>query len=314
MDTPNKHAEFGRQQLLTVGLTSAVGALGMTVAGLSLDHYMGKRGISLSETDEPEVITHTRETVHKTLVLMGGLCMGTQDVAGRFYSQLDEHVDLIAPIAPQSGFNPHRLFEKTYQKLEDGNPDEVLLLGLSMGGLLGWDFLRYGLEHGKDDMVARVSTMAFRATPIGKRAIRPGPRALLTSVGILGYSYMLDHHGRAFLQRRNFASVASAPASRVVPECKYLSRAHMEPLNTTPERLLWIRGRHPDPIIYEDVSIRALTAATGKAPEIHIDERSDRIAHMPTDRRSARFVLDAMGIATDRRPPSAQQFGKAGVY
>lgn len=294
MQNSNEHEESLKHHLIAVGVISAVGAV--AAGALKLDQYLGNRDITEDVIAEPELIFHHQADKTKALVLLGGLCMNTGNVAKRCKSQLADNVSLIAPIFPDTGFNPTTIFEKTYRKLEETNPDEVILAGLSMGGPLSWDWLDYGWQTGRQDLVKKVSTMAFQGSPMNKSAIRPGPRSLINMVEMLGYSYMLNRT-RPLLRRWNLNSIANAPSTKIVPQCIYLAREHAGRLPETPERVVWFRGMLPDPIVNEDRSIKILEQKLGRKVEQIVDTAVTQKEHVPTDKRALWFMLSQLGIA-----------------
>jgi hypothetical protein len=303
MQNPNKYNETLKQHILAAGIISAVGAV--AAGALKLDQYLGSRDGIEDGLAEPELIVHHPDKT-KALVLLGGLCMSTNTVAKRFKSQLADDISLIAPIFPDTGFNPITVFERTYQKLEETNPDEVILAGLSMGGPLGWDWLDYGWQTGRQDLVKKVSTMALWGSPMDKCAIRPGPRSLISMVETLGYSYILNH-SRPLLRRWNLNSIANAPSAKIVPQCKYLAGKHAGELPVTPDRVVWFRGMLPDPVVNEDRSIKILEQKLGFKVEQIVDQSSTRKEHVPTNKRAIWFMLSQLGIAKSNEPVAAQK-------
>jgi hypothetical protein len=294
MQNPNRHSETLRQQILTAGIISAVGAV---AAGMiKLDQYMGTRDATEDAQADPEIIFHDQPDGDTTLVLLGGLCMGTNNIAKRCKSQLANGVSLVAPIFPDTGFNPVTIFEKTYQKLEETKPSKVILAGLSMGGPLGWDWLQYGLNTGRQELVEKVSSMGLCGSPMDKSAIRLGPRTLVKMVDVLGYSYTLNR-SRPLLRRWNLNSIANAPSTKIVPQCKYLAGNHAGKLPIMPGRVVWIRGMLPDPVVDEDRSISILEQKLGAKVEQIVNKAWVLSEHVPTGKPSLRFMLEQLGIA-----------------
>lgn len=289
----NKHGEIPKQPLLAAGIISAVGAV--AAGALKLDHYFGSRGIDNSESDPDFVIDH-KPKADKTLVLLGGLCMHTDTVAERYKSQLADDTNLVAPIFPENCFDPKSIFERTFEHVEKTNPKQIYIAGLSMGGLLGWDWLAHGLETGRDEIVSKVSGVVARGTPFGKDAIRFAPRMLLNTVSRLGYSYTLDH-GRALLKGWNCKSLMEANPAKVVPQCRYLAGNHAGQLPFTPPHIVFIRGSKSDPIVNEGAAIKALEQLTGRPVELAVDQENKKAEHAPTDKKSAWFMLNQLGIA-----------------
>lgn len=289
----NKYSEIPKQPLVAAGIISAVGVV---AAGIrKLDGYLGSRGIDASEND-PDFVIDYKPDADKTLVLLGGLCMHTDEVANNFQSQLADDTNLVAPIFPETCFDPKTIFEKTFQHLEKTNPKQVFIAGLSMGGIMGWDLLEYGLQTGRNTIVENTAGLVTRGTPFGKDAIRFAPRMLLNTVSRLGYSYTLDH-GRALLRGRNCDSLIEASPAKVVPQCRYLAGNHASTLPVIPERIVFVRGAKPDPIVNENVAIRAFERKLGRPIEQAVDDRSVKSEHAPTDKRSAWFMLNQLGIA-----------------
>lgn len=299
----NKHGEIPKQPLLAAGIISAAGAL--AAGALKLDHYFGRRGIDNTEIEPDFVIDH-RSGSDQTLVLLGGLCMNTHSVAKNFRSQLADTTSLVAPVFPETCFDPEIIFEKTFEKIEQINPKEILIAGLSMGGIMACDWLEYGLKTGRQDIVERVSGIVTRGTPFGKDAIRFAPRMLLNTVSRLGYSYTLDH-GRSLLKNFNCRSLIEANPAKVVPQCRYLAGNHTSPLVFAPERIIFVRGLHPDPIVDEKSAIKAFEKKVGRPVEQVVDNSSTKSEHAPTNRMSAWFMLDQLGIAKPKQASAPQQ-------
>lgn len=296
----NRNGEIPKQPLIAAGIISAVGAL--AAGALKLDHYLGSRGLKIDDAD-PEFIIDYKPAADKTLILFGGLCMHTDEVAERYKSQLASDTNLIAPIFPETGFDPKSIYEKTLAHIEEINPSEIYIAGLSMGGLLGWDLIAHGLETGRKEIVERVKGVAVRGTPFGKDAIRFGPRMLLNTVSRLGYSYTLDR-GRSLVKNQSYKSLLEASPAKVVPQCRYLAGNHANKISVVPEQIIYIRGELPDPIVSETTAARSFEHRIGKPVEMVVDHEFQLSEHAPTDKRSAWFMLNQLGIA---KPVAAQQ-------
>lgn len=288
----NKY-DIPKQPLVAAGIISAVGAL--AAGAIRLDRYLGSRDIT-EDTAGPDFYIDHKPGADKTLVLLGGLCMQTDAVAERYRSQLAEDTNLIAPIFPETNFNPQTIFERTFRQLEMTKPKEILIAGLSMGGNLGWDLLDYGVKTGRQELVEKVSGFGAWGTPFGKNAIRFAPRMLLNTVSRLGYSYTLDR-SRSILINHDYKSLMDAHPAKVVPQCRYLAGNHAGSLQVTPEHIVFIRGALPDPIVNEDAAARALEQKAGRRIEQVVNTDSTRAEHAPTDKKSAWFMLNQLGIA-----------------
>jgi hypothetical protein len=289
----NKH-EIPKQPLVAAGIISAVGAL--AAGAIKLDRYFGSRGISEDSENTPDFVIEHKPEADKTLVLLGGLCMKIDEVAERYSSQLADDTNLIAPIFPETSFNPQVIFERTFRQLEATQPKEILIAGLSMGGYLGWDMLEYGVKTGRQELVEKVSGFSAWGTPFGKNAIRLAPRMLLNTVSRLGYSYTLDR-SRSILIKQDYKSLMEAHPAKVVPQCRYLAGNHAGTLPITPDRIVFIRGAVPDPIVNEDAAAKALEHRAGQPIERVVNNESTRAEHAPTDKKSAWFMLNQLGIA-----------------
>jgi hypothetical protein len=287
-----KH-EIPKQPFVAAGIISAAGAL--AAGALKLDRYFGSRGIA-EEQSEPEFLIDLKPDADKTLILLGGLCMNTENVAKRYRSELADDTNLVAPLFPEKSFDPESLFEKTYQHVEATAPQEIKIVGLSMGGLLGWDWLDYGLKTGRRELVEKVTDIGLWGTPVGKDAIRFAPRMLLNTVSRLGYSYTLDH-GRSLLKGWNCKSLMEAHPAKVVPQCRYLASNHAGPLSITPARIVFVMGAIPDPIVNEEVAARAQEQKTGRSIERAIYTDMERAEHAPTSKKAAWFMLNQLAVA-----------------
>lgn len=295
----DKNSETAKNYFVTAGVMAAVG--GAATAAFRLDQYYGGRGIPEMPSTEPELFFQPRQDADKTLVLLGGFCMGTKGVAKRFNSQLADDVNLIAPIAPDVGFNPQTMFESTYRALEKTNTSKLYVAGLSMGGRLAIDFVNHGFRTGRQDFFKDYS-MAFRGSPMDKHCVRVMPRLLLDTIGLLGYSYTLDH-ARPILRRFSAKSAATAPITRVVEEGNYLLSDFDRTLPVRPKRVIWVRGMKPDPTINEDRSISLLQKDIGMAIEQYFDKDCTEPKHMPTNKRAAQFMLSKFDLVKPDNSP-----------
>lgn len=304
MQNKNDYGETLRQHILTAGIISAVGAL--AAGAIKFDQYLGTREVAEDTQAEPEMAFHHKPDNDRTLVLLGGLCMNTADLAKNCRSQLAEGVSLITPIYPETGFNPQIIFEKTYQKLEETNPKEVFVLGISMGGPMNWDLLAYGLKTGRQELVEKVSGWGMAGSPMDKKAIRFGPRTLVDMVHRRGYSYALNH-SRPLLRRWNLDSIANAPSTKIVPQCMYLAGEHAGRLPISLKRVVYMRGMLPDTVVDEDRSITILEQKLGLTVEKVVNEAWTKRDHARTGKESLRFMLSQFGIAKPKEPAVVQE-------
>jgi hypothetical protein len=299
MQNPNRYGETLKQHIVTAGIISAVGAL--AAGALKLDQYLGNHVYTEDTEAEPEMVSHHDPDNDQTLVLLGGLCMRTDKVAKRCKSQLAHGVNFIAPILPDTGFNPPITHEKTWQEVERSNPKKILLAGISMGGPQGWDWLDYGLKTGRQDLVEKVTDWGMIGSPMDKSAVRPGPRALVNMVDRLGYSYILNH-SRPMLRRWDLKSIANAPSTKIVPQCKYLAGKHAGQLPVMPKHVVYVRGIFPDPVVNEDRSIKILEQKLGFKVEQVVNDDWTHREHAPTDKASLWFLLSQLGVAKPNQP------------
>lgn len=291
MSELNKHFETVKNPLLAAGMVSAVGAL-----TLKLDRYFGRRSITDESGTDLGFFIDERPEAETTLVLLGGLCMMGKHVAQRYASELADDVNLVSPIYASNGFNKELLFDRLYEEVEKTNPKKIMVAGLSMGGLLPWDWLSYGLETGHADTVEKVSAAVLRGVPADQKAIRPAPRMLLNTVSRRGYSYALDH-GRPLLKRWNCVSLLEATPVTIAQQCRYLASRHDTVPSVLPEQIVFVRGNAPDPVVDEDVAVASLERRLGQPIEQAIDISFNKSSHVPTDQQSVRFMLSQLGIA-----------------
>ena len=289
------------QPLIAAGAILAAGAAAL--GAFKYDQYLGNRNLVQSDQpEEPEIFSHPRPNATKTMVLLGGYCMGTRGVIKRFDSQVAEDVNTIAPITPDTGASPEAMYEGTYQELEKLDTQELFIVGLSLGGRRAIKFVRYGCETGREDMFANYS-MEFRGTPMDKRAIRLKPRVLLDLIGFFKYGYTLNRIRPAFSQS-DAKSVATAHIARVVGEGAELLEDFDSTLPVKPKRVVWVRGMEPDPTTNEDRSISKFQRANRIAVEQYFDPDCVEAKHMPTSKQAARYMLAKMGLAKPVEEPA----------
>lgn len=291
MSELNKHIETIKGPLLTAGVVSMLGAI-----TFKADQYLGtKKALETSGADL-DFYTTEKPGADKMLVLLGGLCMSGTHVAERYANELADDVDLISPMYGSNGFNHTELFDKLYEQLDAAQPKEIMVAGLSMGGLLACDWLNYGAKNNRKDITDKVSSLVVRGVPASNRAIRPGPRMLLNTASRLGYSYALEQ-GRPLLKRWNCVSIMEATPATIVQQCRYLTSRHAEPLEIVPAQVTFVRGGRADPVVDEAIAISAMEQRLGRPIEQAIDTDYQQAAHIPTDRQSVRFMLNQLGIA-----------------
>ena len=299
MSELNKHFETVKTPLLAAGMVSAVGAL-----TLRLDQYLGHRNVVDESGNELDFFVHERPQADTTLVLLGGLCMTGEHVAQRFDRQLSDNVNLVSPIYAPNGLNTGLLFDRLFDEVEKTNPRHIKIAGLSMGGLLSWDWLDHGLKTGRRETVEKVSEVALRGVPAEQRAIRTAPRMLLNTVNKHGYSYALDH-SRPLLKRWNCVSLLEASPATIVQQCRYLADRHDSAPSVLPERIVFLRANVPDPIVKEDTAVACLERRLGRSIEQAVDTSYNQSSHIPTDQQSVRFMLYQLGIA--KQLPAEEQ-------
>lgn len=291
MSELNKHIETIKVPLLTAGVASLVGAL-----TIKADQYFGFRQAHSERGPELDLSIVERSNASKTLVLLGGLCMNGEELAEHYKEELDDNVNLVSPIYDSNGFDGPSLFEQLYDQLDKSPTDEIMIAGLSMGGLIAWDWLDYGIKNGKQDITDKVSHVILRGVPVSTKSIRPGPRLLLNTVQRMGYSYALDH-SRPLLKRWNCVSLLKATPAAVVEQCRYLAGPHISNFDFTPEKVTFLRGGLPDPVVDERIAIDTLQQNLNHPINEVIDTEYMYPTHAPTDKQSVRFMLDQLGIA-----------------
>jgi len=304
MQNPDKHGESLKQHILTVAAISALGAL--AAGAVRLDQYIGNHEVNEDTEAEPEMIFHHQAENDETLVLLGGLCMATDRMAKRCKTQLAPGVSLVAPIWPETGFNKKITLEKTWQHIEQTKPNKIHLGSISMGGPLGLDFLDHGLKSGRQELVEKVVNWGIIGSPMYLGAVRHGPRELVELVDRFGYSYVLNH-SRPLLRRWNLNSIANAPSTKIVPQCKYLASQHAARLPIMPQRVLYVRGKKNDPVVDEDGSIKYLEQKHGLIVEQPLNEDWEESEHARTDKASLWFLLSQFGIAKPIAPVVIEQ-------
>lgn len=287
---PENKYERIPQPIIAASLASSIGLL--AASALRIDQRLGRSEI-VTEQSNPEFIVTNKSNADRTIVLLGGLCMNTESLGKRFAKQLPDDTNLVSPIFPKACFNPEQIFEETLRHTESTKPRDVIIAGFSMGGLLGLDLMNYGTQTGKTDVINNVSHFISRGTPFSNNAIRPGPRLLLQLADKMGYSYTLNH-GRSLLKKWDCKSLIEANPATVVPQCHYLASKHAAQLEYLPERITYITGNTPDPIVNETTSIAALNTIVGRPVEIMTDPGNHDAQHAPTDGRSIRFMLDQL--------------------
>lgn len=291
MSELNKHIETIKGPLLTAGVASVLGAL-----TFKADQYFGSKRAHSEHGPELDLCITERPGANKTLVLLGGLCMNGEELAAQYQEELADDVNLISPVYDSNGFDGPSLFEQLYDRLDKTPPTEIVVAGLSMGGLIAWDWLDYGAKNGKQDIADRVSHVILRGVPVSPKSIRPGPRFLLNTVQRLGYSYALDH-SRPLLKRWDCVSLLRATPAAIVEQCRYLAGPHMNSVDSSPEHVTFVRGALPDPVVDETIAINTLQQRLGRPVDEVVDTQYFHPTHAPTDKQSIRFMLEQLGIA-----------------
>lgn len=304
MSELNKHLETNTNHLLAVSIVAAVGAV--AAGALQLDRRLEERSIPKADFIVPEPFDYRPEGATKSLVLLGGLCMGTHGVAKRYKSQLADGINLFAPLPPNAGFKTAHMHEQVFRALEEQDPDEIYVAAYSKGGVDGLDMFNYGVATGRRDLVERISTFVTRGTPFSKQALRRGPRFAAGAVGLFGPSYALDR-SRPLIERWSTESISNSSFSRLAGEVKELRRLYRQagPIEVQPNRIIQIRGSNLDPVQDDDRSRKALEQRLGRPIEVFIDPRPEVAnSHAPSDRKTAHLYLSVMGIA---KPAPAEQ-------
>ena len=291
MSELNKHLETIKGPLLTAGIASAIGAI-----NFKADQYFGSKSAHSEHGPELDLAITERLGATKTLVLLGGLCMNGEELASQYQKELADDVNLITPVYDSNGFDGPSLFEQLYDQLDNTPTDDIVIAGLSMGGLIAWDMIDYGIKNGRQDTTEKISHVILRGVPVCPKSIRPGPRLLLNTVQRLGYSYALDH-SRPLLRRWNCVSLLKATPAAIVEQCRYLAGPHTNNLESLPDQVTFVRGVLPDPVVDESIAIGTLQRQLGRPVHEVIDSEYLLPVHAPTDRQSVRFMLEQLGIA-----------------
>lgn len=291
MSELNKHLETIKGPLLTAGIASAIGAI-----TFKADQYFGSKSAHNEHGPDLDLSIIERPNATKTLVLLGGLCMNGEELAAQYQEELAGDVNLISPVYDSNGFDGPSLFEQLYEQLDRSPTDDIVIAGLSMGGLIAWDWLDYGIKNGKQDITDKVSHVILRGVPVSPKSIRPGPRLLLNTVQRLGYSYALDH-SRPLLKRWNCVSLLKATPAAIVEQCRYLAGPHTSNFDFSPDKVTFVRGALPDPVVDEQIAINTLQQRLSRPINEAIDTDHMRPTHAPIDTQSVRFMLAQLGIA-----------------
>lgn len=287
----NKHLETVKTPLVTAGLVSMLGAI-----TFKADQYFGTRKAMETAGADLDFYIDQKPGADKTLVLLGGLCMTGDRLARSYAAELTDDVNLLSPIYGSNGFDAKDLFEKLYHEVEKTKPKEIIIAGLSMGGLLAFDWVGHGLRTGRSDTVSKVSESIVRGVPASAKAIRPAPRLLLHTASKVGYSYALEQ-SRPLLKHWDCVSLLEASPVTIVQQCRYLSKDHSGSLPNFPGNITFVRGASADPIVNEDIAVNNLEQRLHKPITQAIDSEYLSSAHVPTDRHSIRFMLAQLGIA-----------------
>lgn len=291
MSELNKHIETIKGPLLTAGIASAIGAI-----TFKADQYFGSKSAHSEHGPELDLAITERSGATKTLVLLGGLCMNGEELALQYQNELADDVNLITPVYDSNGFDGPSLFEQLYDQLDSTPTDDIVIAGLSMGGLIAWDMIDYGIKNSRQDTTEKISHIILRGVPVCPKSIRPGPRLLLNTVQRLGYSYALDH-SRPLLKRWNCVSLLKATPAAIVEQCRYLAGPHINNPDFLPGKVTFVRGALPDPVVDESIAIATLQQQLGCPVNEVIDTEYLRPVHAPTDRQAVRFMLEQLGIA-----------------
>lgn len=291
MSELNKHLETIKVPLLTAGIASAIGAI-----TFKADQYLGAKKAHSEHGPDLDLCITERQNAKSTLVLLGGLCMNGEELASQYRDELADTVNLVSPVYDTNGFDGPALFEQLYDQLAKTPTDKIMIAGLSMGGLIAWDMIDYGVKNGRQNITDKVSDVILRGVPVCPKAIRPGPRLLLNTVQRLGYSYALDQ-SRPLLKRWNCVSLLRATPAAIVEQCRYLAGPHIDSPAFTPDRVTFIRGALPDPVVDETVAINTLRRRLGRPVAEVVDTEYLLPTHAPIDSQSVRFMLQQLGIA-----------------